>query len=408
MNGNNRMSGNGNGNNRTSENGNNRTSGNGNRMSGNRNGNEINYENEPRSYTYPKHPLEAKNIKYLRQDREGLNSYILFKEQWLNDVKINTNIPDGMYYDKENGILKRLRYPNIRENIRQQFPNYGMPLISALYENRYNGLVFFTPIELPVYGLDSGKLQLQEEIEKLYEIDDDISRIYNQPILQTLQEIPEEHPLLRVDPTKAKVSDIRTGDMVDMTLLEHYILRCYNATIEMNNLHISQYYNDRRQIPFYDKRTGIIAGFSSNREFARDQEWLDKYTYDDVVVYRFFIYKFRRDENPQQFYDRVMFQYDEPEVSNISSIYENYREVKTYEDIAKAKNIMSYLKKKEGVTRRRYKPPVHGTPYNNYKMNNYNPGPSNNNGAGPSQPPGTYGGSGNSSIRKITNLDLLK
>jgi hypothetical protein len=361
------------------------------------NNNEMNYTNEPRSYWYPS-GIEAQHIKYLIQDRKGLNSYIRFREEWVNNLNINTNIPDGMYYNKESGILKRLRYPNIRKNIREQFPNYGMPLISALYDNRFNGLVFFTPIELPGgQGLDNGKLQLHEEIEILYEYDDNISRIYNQPILQTLQEIPEEHPLLRVDPTKAKVSDIRTGDNVNMTLLEHYILRCYNASMEMNNSHISQYYNDRRQIPFYDKRTGIIAGFSSNREFAGDEEWLDEYTYDDVVVYRFFIYKFRRDENPQEFYNKVMFQYDEPEVSNISSIYENYRSVRTYENIKKEGNIMSYLKKKEGVTRRQYKPPVHGTPYNN-KQYNYTM----NNGAGAGPPM-----SGGSHFRKLMNRDLM-
>jgi len=367
------------------------------------NGNETKYKNDPRIYTNQT-GSQARDIKYLRQDIDGLNSYIRFRNEWLNDVKINTNIPDGMYYDKENGILKRLRYPNIRENIRQQLLNYGMPLISAYYVNRYNGLVFFTPIELPTdNGLNNGKLQLKEEIEKLYETDDNISRLsptYNQPILDTLQENPDEHPLLRVDPTKAKVSDIRTGDMVDMTLLEHYILRCYNASMEMNNSTFFQ--NDSRRIPFYYKETGIIAGFSSNREFAGDQEWLDEYTYDDVVVYRFFIYKFRRDEKPKEFYKKVMFLYDEPEVNNISSIYENYREVRTYENIKKEGNIMSYLKKKEGVTSRQYKPPVYKVqvPHNNrINIRSYNDGPS--------QPPGTYGGSGNSSIREITNLHLL-
>jgi len=353
----------------------------------NENGNDTN------KYNYPK-GVERANIKYIKID--GKLSYNKFYQDSIrNYMNINLNIPDGLYYDREYGILRRPHYPNIRANIREKFPSRGIPLILALTDDNL-GLVFFTPIEIDSKGLENGRIQLNEELKRLFSESDEHSRIFNQEILETLESDYNGHPIIRVNPLISRVTDIRTGQLLDYCLLDHIITRTYNYYIgiqEMANANISE---DSRMIPFYYKDSGVLAGFVSYNvtNYQLDPE----YTYDDVLIYRFFVYPFPQNEKKQiELVTKTLILADEPEESKSAEIIKNYSEIRTFENISKEGSIIRYLRTKEGVHTKKYKPPFPPVLYDNRRNNNeiirgkrlkynYGFGPSRgNNGAGPSR-----------------------
>lgn len=378
----------------------------------NENGNDTN------KYDYPK-GVERKHIKYIKID--GKLSYNKFYQDCIrNYMNINLNISDGFYYDKKYGILRRPHYPNIRANIREQLPSHGIPLILALNEEKL-GLVFFTPIEIDSKGLEYGRIPLNEELKRLFSESDEHSRIFNQEILDTLNSDINGHPIIRVNPLKARVTDVNTGQLLDISLLDHIILRNYNYSIGMHEMANSNYFGDSRMTPFYHIDSGVLAGFvdSNYTNYPIDT---NLYTYEDVVKYRFFVYPFPQNEKERkEFVNKTMFRVDEPEESKSAEIIKNYSEIRTFENVSKEGSIIKYLRTKEGVRAKRFKPPVPPVLYNNRRNNNKNPtynnnmrvlgkrprynyygdNSSKNNGAGPS---GTYGGS---SYKIINNTDLL-
>jgi len=380
--------------------------------------------NDTDKYIYPK-GVERANIKYIKMNGKlSYNNY--YQDSIRNYMNINLNIPEGLYYDREYGILRRPNYPNIRANIREQFPSRGIPLILALTDDNM-GLVFFTPIEIDSRGLENGKIQLNEELKRLFSESDEHSRIFNQEILDTLESDENGHPIIRVNPLISRVTDVSTGQLLDYNLLDHIILRNYNHYIGLQEMAYSNYFGDSRMTPFYHIDTGVLAGFvdSNYPNYPIDT---NLYTYEDVVKYRFFVYPFPQNEKERkELVNKIMFRVDEPEESKSNKIINNYSHIRTFENVSKEGSIMSYLKKKEGVRPKKYKPPVPRILYNNRRNNNKKPYTNNNervrgkrlrynndynssqgnrenNGAGPSQPPGTYGGL---NYRNISNNDLL-
>ena len=215
-------------------------------------------------------------FEFISRDREiyGFDEFSM--NQLRNMVFLDNETPDEFIFNKDYGVLNHANrgIPIVLDQIykvmifKRKRQHGTTKMKTTRYIRKYYN--FFIPNRVS----EDIFTETQDEVNTTQQL----NSIYKDIIVDKAIQNPNKHFIIRVDPRIAKVTDMNTKELTNITLLDVILYTRYN--LYMIDVIRDQFLNNEEYHYIYERDTGLISGYTNNLSMPLDPE----YTYTEPNI----------------------------------------------------------------------------------------------------------------------------
>jgi len=198
------------------------------------------------------------------------------QNQLRNMVFLESKTPNEFIFNKDYGVLNHANrgMPIVLDQIykvmifKRQRQHRTTKMKTTRYIKKYYN--FFIPNRVS----EDIFTETQDEVNTTQQL----NAIYKDIIVDKAIQNPNKNFIIRVDPRIAKVTNMNTKELTDITLLDVILYTRYN--LYMIDVIRDQFLNNEEYYYIYEKDTGLISGYTNNLSMPLDPE----YTYTEPNI----------------------------------------------------------------------------------------------------------------------------
>jgi len=217
------------------------------------------------------------NVFEFIQRNTNQYGFDVFCEEELNNIRfLEDNTPEEFVFDRDYGVLNHHHrgMPIVLDDIlkilifkRKRLTDKQQMRTIRSIRKYYN---FYIPNRV--------SNDIFRESEDIVIINEQLNVIYKEAVVQKAIQQPNKHFIIRVDPRIAKVTNLNTKELTDVTLLNLILYTRYNLYI--TELIQEQFNDNEEYYLIYERDTGLISGYSNNLSIPLEPN----YTYTEPNI----------------------------------------------------------------------------------------------------------------------------